>query len=487
MKKILLFLTIYSIFFLCNSTKVYAKTNSFYEGDYINGIYMVRHDRSTNKKYYQTARFYQSSSDNSIAYCLEPFKTFQPNNNVYDGMISQAVYDANTWQRLTDLVAFGYQYKDHTDPKWYALTQIMIWETVDKSNEFYFTDTLNGNRVNILTEERNEIERLINESKKTPSFANNRYNSLVGKIITINDTNKVLKNFTTIKDNESSLNENTFSIKRDNPICHTQIFYSNYGLGRELALHYTNDNSQRLISIGASKPVEAPVTFCFYKLKLNLTKIDKDTKVFKGQGEGNIKETVFTLYNDKKEKVTDISFDNDGKAEIVGEGNKSLIDFGTYYLQETKAGTGYIKDNNLYKITFDENNTTINKTLENEVIKGKVIIEKNYGIKNIMKGEPNITFEIYNKDKELINTITTDENGLASIELPYGHYTIKQKNTTEGYSKIEPFKIFINKVKDYKYKVYDYKNEKPQKEDVIIVDVPNTYLDIPKALIGCAI
>ena len=79
------------------------------------------------------------SSDNSIAYCLEPFKTFQPNNNVYDGMISQAVYDANTWQRLTDLVAFGYQYKDHTDPKWYALTQIMIWETVDKSNEFYFT------------------------------------------------------------------------------------------------------------------------------------------------------------------------------------------------------------------------------------------------------------------------------------------------------------------------------------------------------------
>ena len=193
------------------------------------------------------------------------------------------------------------------------------------------------------------------------------------------------------------------------------------------------------------------------------------------------------MYNDKKEKVTDISFDNDGKSEIVGEGNKSLIDFGTYYLQETKAGTGYIKDNNLYKITFDENNTTINKTLENEVIKGKVIIEKNYGNKNIMKGEPNITFEIYNKDKELINTITTDENGLASVELPYGHYTIKQKNTTEGYSKIEPFKIFINKVKDYKYKIYDYKNEKPKKEDVIIVDVPNTYLDIPKALIGCAV
>ena len=213
MKKILLFLTLTSVFFICNTTKVYAKTNTFYEGEYIDGIYMVRYDKSTKMKHYQKARFYKSSTDNSIAYCLEPFKVFQPSNNTYDGMISQASYDSNTWQRVTDLVNFGYLYKDHTDPKWYAITQMMIWETVDKNNEFYFTDTLNGNRVNIFTEEKNEIERLISDSKKTPSFANNRYNSLIGKTITITDTNGILKNFTTIKDNESNLTENTFSIK----------------------------------------------------------------------------------------------------------------------------------------------------------------------------------------------------------------------------------------------------------------------------------
>lgn len=86
-----------------------------------------------------------------------------------------------------------------------------------------------------------------------------------------------------------------------------------------------------------------------------------------------------------------------------------------------------------------------------------------------------------------MDTITTDENGLASIELPYGHYTIKQKTTTEGYSKIEPFEIFIDKIKDYKYKIYDYEEEKPKKEEIIIVDVPNTYLNIPKALVGCSV
>ena len=47
MKKILLFLTLTSVFFICNTTKVYAKTNTFYEGEYIDGIYMVRYDKST--------------------------------------------------------------------------------------------------------------------------------------------------------------------------------------------------------------------------------------------------------------------------------------------------------------------------------------------------------------------------------------------------------------------------------------------------------
>ena len=28
--------------------------------------------------------------------------------------------------------------KDHIDDKWYAITQMMIWETVDKNNSFYF-------------------------------------------------------------------------------------------------------------------------------------------------------------------------------------------------------------------------------------------------------------------------------------------------------------------------------------------------------------
>ncbi len=487
MRKILLFLTITSIFFLCNTTKVYAKTNSFYEGEYVRDIYMVRYDRSTSTKYYQKARFYRRVGDSSAAYCLEPFKVFQGSSSTYEGVEEQNIYDKDTWQRITDLVAFGYLYKDHTDAKWYAITQMMIWETVDKNNSFYFTDTLNGNKIDILNNERNEIERLIKDSKRKPSFTNSTYHALVGKQISITDKTGVLPNFTTVLDSDSTLTDNTFTIKKKEAKCYTQKFYSNYGLNRQLALFYNNETSQKIVSLGDSKPLEIAVNFCFHELQLNLTKVDKDTKDFTGQGDASLQDTIFTLYNEKMEKITDITFDDKGKATIIGKGEDSKIDVGTYYLQENKAGIGYQKDDTLYKIVFDENHTSIDMTLGNEVIKGKVILEKSYGDKNLMKSEAGVIFEIYNKDKKLVNTITTDEDGLASIELPYGHYTIKQKTTTEGYSKIEPFEVFIDKTKDYKYKIYDYKEEKPKKEEIIIVDVPNTYLNIPKALIGCSI
>ena len=212
MRKILLFLTITSIFFLCNTTKVYAKTNSFYEGEYVRDIYMVRYDRSTSTKYYQKARFYRRVGDSSAAYCLEPFKVFQGSSSTYEGVEEQNIYDKDTWQRIADLAAFGYLYKDHTDAKWYAITQMMIWETVDKNNSFYFTDTLNGNKIDILNNERNEIERLIKDSKRKPSFTNSTYHALVGKQISITDTTGVLPNFTTVLDSDSTLTDNTFTI-----------------------------------------------------------------------------------------------------------------------------------------------------------------------------------------------------------------------------------------------------------------------------------
>ena len=92
-----------------------------------------------------------------------------------------------------------------------------------------------------------------------------------------------------------------------------------------------------------------------------------------------------------------------------------------------------------------------------------------------MESESNISFEIYDINNNLVDTITTDVNGTAKITLPYGHYKIVQVNTTEGYTKIEPFEIFINDInKEYTYTINDYKKKEEKPKETISIVVPNT-------------
>ena len=89
--------------------------------------------------------------------------------------------------------------------------------------------------------------------------------------------------------------------------------------------------------------------------------------------------------------------------------------------------------------------------------KGKIRLE----VKMIYQEEYKIGVRGVEKNN-LIRTISTNDEGICEIELPYGKYTIKQKNTTEGYSKIEPFTIIVDNsvndvitLKDYKIPVPD--------------------------------
>ena len=174
------------------------------------------------------------------------------------------------------------------------------------------------------------------------------------------------------------------------------------------------------------------------------------------------------------EKITDISLDENMEASLSS--NDIDLDYGTYYLKETKTGTGYLPNDKVYEINFTGDNPTIDLTIENKVIEKEVTIKKLYGDGKLMQTEPNITFEIYDKDNNLVKNITTDQNGIAKIILPYGHYKIVQVNTTEGYTKIKPFEIFINDIdKDYYYTINDYKIPKEETpKETISIEVPNT-------------
>lgn len=473
MKKILLFLTI-SFIYLLGTVSVNASSDNFYEAEYIDNIYMVRYDRTTQTKYYQKARVYKRTSDGKLAYCLQPFTKFNPNNNTYETVGSYPDINTETLKRINDIVGFGYGYKNHTDLKWYAITQLMIWQAVEPNNDFYFTDTLNGNRINPYDAEIAEINNLIKESQILPSFSNQTFYGIVNKPINITDSNNTFINYRIIPVDNLSVEKtnNSLTVNGKKKGCY-EMPYVRYFCSDGPVLFYYNPNSQHLATVGSPNNIESKVTFCFKELNLKIKKIDKDTGTIESTGEASLKDTIFTLYNEKMEKITDLTLDENMEAKVSS--NEFDLNYGKYYLKETKPGTGYLPNDKVYEINFTSDNTDIELIVENKVIEKEVIIKKLYGDGKLMLAEPDITFDIYDKDGNLVKSITTDQNGLAKITLPYGHYKIEQANTTEGYTKIEPFEIFINDIdKDYYYTINDYKIEEEKPKEEISIEVPNT-------------
>ena len=472
MKKILLFLTLGFIYLISSTTVVNASTDSFYEAEYIDNTYMVRYDKKTGTKYYQKARTYRRTSDGKLAYCLQPFTKFNPSDNTYETVSSLPDISNETLERIRDIVGFGYGYSGHNDDlKWYAATQIMIWQTVEPDSEFYFTDTLNGNRIEKYEKEMRIINNLIDSSYVLPSFNNQTFYGVVGKPLTFEDTNNIISRFG--KPEDITVKDNIVTVIKNEPGCYEDTFVRLYNYTNPMLFYY-NPNSQHLATIGSPNNREAKVRYCFNELKLKIKKIDKDTGTTTSIGEASLKDTVFTLYNENMEKITDLTLDDNMEASISSSNYD--INYGTYYLKEAKVGTGYLPNNQVYEIKFTSDNPKVELTIENKVIEKEVTIKKLYGDGLLMQTESNITFEIYDKDNNLVDKITTDQNGIAKITLPYGHYKIVQSNTTEGYTMIKPFEIFISDInKDYYYTINDYKiPEKETPKETISIKVPNT-------------
>ena len=56
---------------------------------------------------------------------------------------------------------YGYGYPNHTDLKWYGVTQYLIWNELGL-DDLYFTDSYYGNRITAYTNEIDEMNSLIN-------------------------------------------------------------------------------------------------------------------------------------------------------------------------------------------------------------------------------------------------------------------------------------------------------------------------------------
>ena len=436
--------------FIC-STKVEAQTQ-FYEGEYIDGIYMNKQKTEISAIYYQKARFFRQVGTNQFAYCIDPF-IFFTEGSTYEETINPNNLTQQQKERITEIAYFGYGYHNHTDKKWYAITQFMIWQTADPTANFYFTDGLNGPRIEAYTQEMNEINTLITNYHKSTSLLNKTYTVVEGETIFLEDTNNIISTY--------SIDNPNFRIE-GNKLIGDNLTKGEYTINllkqenhyNKPILFYQALDSQALMQTGDIPDKTEQLKINVINTLIEITKIDKDTQSIIASGDGSLIGAIYGLFNQYDEKIAEITINENSKGIIKN------VPFGTYYLQEIVPPKGYQLDTKKYEITISEENPNQQLILENEIIKKKVIIYKTYDETNKIP-EKNINFLIFDKDNNLITTITTDEFGKAEIILPYGEYKIVQENTTEGYQKVEDIELIIDNMEDEIIKLTDYKIKVP--------------------------
>ena len=390
------------------------------------------------------------NSDGHFVYCVQPWIDLAESDEYDINSSNQAEIlgvSSDTWKRISQIAYYGYGYGNHTDERWYGITQLMIWQTVDPTGSFYFTKTLNGVEDNTYDWMKNEIENLISNHYITPNFNVDNVTIHIGEGISLQDYNDVLNNFELVQNNNNatiSISENKLNITgiQNGSIAITLKKNYDSNFLDTTPFLYNHVNAQSIISRGRPDPVTINLNINVVGAKVNVEKLDSQTLLPIPRGDGTFKNATYGIYTETDEKVGQVTIQDNS----IGTSDY-LPKLGRYYLKEEKSSLGYQLDTTKYyfEITADNLNPTVKvyeTAIEREVEIFKVFAD---GSTTILKAEPNITFEFYLKSSmELYETATTNEKGRMSVTLPYGVYIVKQVNTTPNYEKVQDFEITID-------------------------------------------
>ena len=455
MMSMLFLLSIFSI------TEVHAEKytgQAIWPSEYISNMYVKKIKPDGSGKY-QQARFIRRSEDNAFVYCLQPYTDIDNNLPYYDVIRSDYEkvlgFSESQWERISLLAYYGYQYNDngynHSDQKWYMITQVMIWRTTNPESDIYFTDTLNGNRISKYDGEIAEIESLVANHYKVPSLQSG-LTVPIGSTTELNDSNGVLSNYKVSSTNNvtATINGNTLSVKA-NKVGEGSITFEKKATKYEIPpIVYFSDHSQNVMRVGAYDPVRSKFTIKIVGGKVTPEKKDVETRTNKPQGEATLGGAVYGIYKVDGTRVGSVTTKEDGTNT-----SDYLPELGRFYLLEEKPSEGYLLDSNKYYFEITEDNLNPKVQVFEQVIKLDFEFTKVYASDEtkIMTPEVGIKFGIYNNKNELVEEVTTDSQGVFRFTLPYGTYTVKQLTTTKGHEKINDFKVEVKNVGEVVKKV----------------------------------
>ncbi len=427
-------------------TEVHAEQytgQAIWPSEYISNIY-IKKARPDGYTKYQQARFIRRSEDNAFVYCVQPYTDIDNNLPYYNVERSDYArvlgFSDAQWERISLLAYYGYGYEGHSDQKWYAITQVMIWRTTNPESDIYFTDTLNGNRVSRFDGEMAELESLVANHYKAPRFQDNIVMPM-GSTITLNDSNNVLSNFRVAgaTNVNASVNGNTLTVtatKVGDATINLQKSATKYELP---PIVYFKDGSQNVFRVGNYDPVRTNLKIKVVGGKVTPEKYDVETKTKQAQGEATLDGAIYGIYKIDGTKIGTVSSNTT---------SNYLPELGRFYLLEEKASTGYTLDSNKYYFEITEDNLTPTVKVYEQVIRRDFEITKVYATDEttIMTPEVGVKFGVYNRNGVLVGEYTTNNQGNFEFNLPYGSYTVKQLTSTSGHEKMKDFNIEVKEV-----------------------------------------
>lgn len=402
------------------------------------GYWYERYDQNGNN--YSSWKLENYYVDGEVAYCIEP--GIPEGTPMQQGNWSNTGLSDSLRERVSLLAYYGYTYPNHQTLKYRAAAQGMIWATILGNNTTvnFSTERYGAGTPLDISAEKNEIERLIANHYTKPSFNAQSYTLQVGQSITLTDTNNVLSNYDiSVSGASYSVNGNNLTITPTTNGTITLTMTKKMPYQDNFKIFY-GDGIQNMIVSGRTDPVIARIQVKSYYGSVEINKSDNET--ITAQGQATLSGAVYGVYKTDGTLVTKITTNENGYAR-----SDEVLSYGSYYLQEITASEGYYLDNTKYD--FDSKGIAkVSKNVGEDVVKNYISILKQYeyvdGNTTFLNAEKNITFEIYYPNGTLYDTITTDKNGYATLNIPYGVWKFHQVNSTSGYEKIYDFFITVN-------------------------------------------
>ena len=446
MKKIIFFIVLSFIFIF--NVNAY---NNFHLGERVPDLFIktVKGDNSHIDKTYLINR-----EDGAFVYCIDPFVLVNLDNEYYEYNYNNNYFNLSddVLNRMNVIAYYGYGYGNHTELKWYGITQFLIWNEMEL-DELYFS-TAKGERLNIYESEINELTNLVNNYYKMPSFSNESFKYTINNTYEIIDTNSVLSNYK-VKDSniDYRIDNNTIYIDTKERGNYEITFIKKSPIDREYLLYALNGN-QSLLYPGKINDIEFKINIEVTSGSITVNKMDSENEIRQFASLGG---AVYGVFNED-------TLINEITTNEFGTGYIDDLPLGKYFIKELIPSIGYNLDEKVYEVelTYDNRNISI-ESLEN-IIKGDIELNKYYGEENNYELENNAVFDIYDINDNFIGSYET-VNGKINEKLDYGEYYVVQKTGIDGYNFVDKFNISIKENKKYSFDLYD---------KALIVEVPNT-------------